>query len=50
MKKNEEHAMEVTQGVRFEEFGLSEATLRAVRNKHYEISRSEEHTSELQSR
>ena len=30
--------MEVTQGVRFEEFGLSEATLRAIRNKHYEIS------------
>ena len=30
--------MEVTQGVRFEEFGLSEATLRAVRNKNYEIS------------
>ncbi len=38
MEKNEEHAMEVTQGVRFEEFGLSEATMRAVRNKHYEIS------------
>ena len=30
--------MEVTQGVRFEEFGLSEATLRAIQNKHYEIS------------
>ncbi|MBE6990825.1 MAG: DEAD/DEAH box helicase [Ruminococcaceae bacterium] len=30
--------MEVTQGVRFEEFGLSEATLRAVENKHYELS------------
>ena len=30
--------MEVTQGARFEEFGLSEATLRAIRNKHYEIS------------
>ena len=30
--------MEITQGARFEEFGLSEATLRAVRNKHYEIS------------
>ncbi len=30
--------MEVTQGVRFEEFGLSEATMRAIRNKHYEIS------------
>ena len=38
MKKNEEHAMEVTQGVRFEEFGLSEATMRAIKNKHYEIS------------
>ncbi|MBQ0037875.1 MAG: DEAD/DEAH box helicase [Clostridiales bacterium] len=30
--------MEFTQGVGFEEFGLSEATLRAVRNKHYTIS------------
>ena len=30
--------MEVTQGARFEEFGLSEATLRAIQNKHYEIS------------
>ena len=30
--------MEVTQGVRFTEFGLSEATLRAIANKHYEIS------------
>ena len=30
--------MEFTQGVPFEEFGLSEATMRAIRNKHYEIS------------
>ena len=30
--------MEVTQGAPFESFGLSEATMRAVRNKHYAIS------------
>jgi len=30
--------MEVTEGVRFEKFGLSEATMRAVKNKQYEIS------------
>ena len=30
--------MEVTQGAPFESFGLSEATMRAVRNKHYNIS------------
>ena len=30
--------MEVTQGAPFESFGLSEATMRAVRNKHYTIS------------
>ena len=30
--------MEFTQGVRFDSFGLSEATMRAIRNKHYEIS------------
>ena len=30
--------MEFTQGVRFDTFGLSEATMRAIRNKHYEIS------------
>ena len=30
--------MEITQGVDFESFGLSEATLRAIRNKGYTIS------------
>ncbi|MDO4811260.1 MAG: DEAD/DEAH box helicase [Eubacteriales bacterium] len=30
--------MEYTQGARFDIFGLSEATMRAIRNKHYEIS------------
>lgn len=30
--------MEITQGVPFDSFGLSEATMRAVRNKGYEIS------------
>ena len=30
--------MEVTQGAPFESFGLSEATMRAIRNKEYEIS------------
>ncbi|MBE6939336.1 MAG: DEAD/DEAH box helicase [Ruminococcaceae bacterium] len=30
--------MEITQGVPFESFGLSEATMRAINNKHYEIS------------
>ena len=30
--------MEVTQGAPFESFGLSEATMRAIRNKGYEIS------------
>ena len=30
--------MEITQGVAFESFGLSEATLRAVRNKGYTVS------------
>ena len=32
-EKKEENAMEITQGVDFESFGLSEATLRAIRNK-----------------
>jgi len=30
--------MEFTTGAPFESFGLSEATMRAIRNKHYEIS------------
>ena len=30
--------MEITQGVPFESFGLSEATMRAVRNKGYTVS------------
>ena len=30
--------MEITQGVAFESFGLSEATLRAIRNKGYTVS------------
>lgn len=30
--------MEITQGVPFESFGLSEPTLRAIQNKHYQIS------------
>lgn len=30
--------MEITQGMRFDELGLSDATMRAVRNKGYEIS------------
>ena len=30
--------MEVTQGAPFESFGLSEATMRAIRNKHYQVS------------
>ena len=30
--------MEITQGVDFESFGLSEATLRAIRNKGYTVS------------
>ncbi len=30
--------MEITAGVRFDTFGLSEPTMRAIRNKHYEIS------------
>ncbi len=30
--------MEITQGMRFGEFGLSDATMRAIRNKGYEIS------------
>ncbi len=30
--------MEITQGMRFDEFGLSDATMRAIRNKGYEIS------------
>ena len=30
--------MEVTQGAPFESFGLSEATMRAIRNKHYTVS------------
>lgn len=30
--------MEITQGVPFESFGLSEPTLRAIANKHYQIS------------
>ena len=30
--------MEITQGVSFESFGLSEATLRAIRNKGYTVS------------
>ena len=30
--------MEYTQGAAFDSFGLSEATMRAIRNKHYEIS------------
>lgn len=38
MWKNEETTMEVTQGAPFESFGLSEATMRAIRNKHYTVS------------
>ena len=30
--------MEITQGMRFDELGLSDATMRAIRNKGYEIS------------
>ncbi len=30
--------MEITQGARFDSFGLSDATMRAIRNKGYEIS------------
>ncbi len=30
--------MEITQGMRFDEFGLSDATMRAIRNKGYESS------------
>ena len=30
--------MEVTQGAPFESFGLSEATMLAIRNKHYNVS------------
>ena len=30
--------MEVTQGAPFESFGLSDATMRAIRNKHYTVS------------
>jgi ATP-dependent RNA helicase DeaD len=30
--------MEFTQGAPFDSFGLSEATMRAIRNKHYQIS------------
>ena len=30
--------MEFTQGAPFDSFGLSEATMRAIRNKGYEIS------------
>jgi len=30
--------MELTSGVPFDSFGLSDATMRAIRNKHYEIS------------
>ena len=30
--------MDVTQGAPFESFGLSEATMRAIRNKHYTVS------------
>ena len=30
--------MEITQGVPFDSFGLSEATMRAVRNKGYTVS------------
>ena len=30
--------MEITQGAPFESFGLSEATMRAVRNKGYAVS------------
>ena len=30
--------MEVTQGAPFESFGLSEAIMRAIRNKHYTVS------------
>ena len=30
--------MEITQGVPFESFGLSEPTLRAIQNKHYQVS------------
>lgn len=37
-EKKEENAMEITQGVDFESFGLSEATLRAIRNKGYTVS------------
>ena len=34
----EDTDMEVTQGAPFESFGLSEATMRAIRNKHYTVS------------
>ena len=30
--------MEYTQGAAFDSFGLSEATMRAIRNKHYQVS------------
>ena len=30
--------MDITQGVPFDTFGLSEATMRAIRNKGYTIS------------
>ena len=30
--------MEITQGVPFDSFGLSEATMRAIRNKGYTVS------------
>ena len=33
--EHEDTDMEVTQGAPFESFGLSEATMRAIRNKHY---------------
>jgi len=36
--KNEDTTMEVTQGAPFESFGLSDATMRAIRNKHYAVS------------
>ena len=36
--KHEDTDMEVTQGAPFESFGLSEATMRAIRNKHYTVS------------
>ena len=36
--ENEDNTMDITQGAPFESFGLSEATMRAIHNKGYEVS------------